>query len=292
MDIKEFEARYPAPLRKLAERETELISDPARWPRYEEWGIGREHVPDLVRMATDVGLIVAPPFEAADVAQIHASRALAQFGAVEVVQPLIDFLCWLEEEDDPSDWQTEEFPAVMGMLGPEAIEPLGRLMLDPEAIQDARALGPPSVGEIARHHPDTRARVVDLLRQVLRACGEKDVYLATFAVNELASLKATEALDEIRGAFSRDLVDYMVLDWTEMCQTMGIEEARPEWDRVTPEERQVLAENFRREMASYDREWAEGEPLPAPRKPATKSDKARKKKAEKRKKKDRKRNRR
>lgn len=296
MDHAELGARYSGPVLQLAlldrARETRLTSRTAEWPDYAAMGIGPQHVSDLLRMATDVGLVVAPPDEAAGWGQIHATRALAQLGAKHAAAKIVEFACWMDDDELGEDWQMEEFPAVMAMMGPESADLLHAALDTPDENERARVALVCAIAEVAKHHPSTRDRAVARLAQTLRASGDQ-WEVATFAVYELVELKAVEAIDDIRAAFERKAVDYFVVDWFDLREKFGIEEDHPEWCRMTPEERARAKERMR----EYEEEWSrsdaeEAAGTAAPTRAKKPADKAKKKKAEKQKRKDRKRNRR
>ncbi len=112
------EVAYPPPVDRL------LTLGDARgqreWHDYRQYGLDREHVPDLIRMATDPDLNWADPDSAEVWAPLHAWRALGQLRAAEAVGPLLGLL----EELEDSDWFNEDLPEVFGLIGPVAIPAL------------------------------------------------------------------------------------------------------------------------------------------------------------------------
>src|SRR5579884_1437331 len=115
----------PTPIERLRALGEEAFL--AEWPDYLMLGIGPEHVPELIGIATDRTLNRAPEDSTAVWAPMHAWRALGQLGAEAAIEPLIGMLEPLEEDD----WATEELPVVFGMIGPAAIEPLRRHLTEP-----------------------------------------------------------------------------------------------------------------------------------------------------------------
>ncbi len=96
------------------------------WPQYLELGIGPEHIPDLIRMATDEELRWVESDMLEVWAPIHAWRTLAVLHAEEAIEPLLPLLD--EAEDD--DWVVEELPRVYAMIGPAALPALERYLDD------------------------------------------------------------------------------------------------------------------------------------------------------------------
>src|SRR5205807_1216299 len=102
--------------------------NPQDWPQYLELGIGPEHIPDLIRMATDEELRWADSESLEVWAPIHAWRTLGALHAEEAIEPLLSLLKDVDENDD--DWVLEEMPEVYGRIGPAAIPALAAYMAD------------------------------------------------------------------------------------------------------------------------------------------------------------------
>jgi hypothetical protein len=80
------------------------------WPDYLALGLGPEHIPDLIRMATDEKLHWADSESLEVWSPIHAWRALGQLRAESTVEPLLGLLHRID--DDQDDWVGEEIPEV------------------------------------------------------------------------------------------------------------------------------------------------------------------------------------
>lgn len=85
-------------------------------------------------------------------APVHAWRALGQLRAVEAVEPLLEMLHRARQYDD--DWAMEELPQVFGLIGPSAVEPLGRYLLEPAREQYARSAAGDALVEVAKAFPE------------------------------------------------------------------------------------------------------------------------------------------
>src|SRR5947209_6188084 len=116
-------ADYPPPLDQLL-----TLGEPRQpgWPDYRARGIGPQHVPDLIRMATDPGLNGADGDSPLVWAPAHAWRALGQLRAAEAVEPLLRLL----EEQEDDDCLREELPEVFGLIGPPALPALSSFLAD------------------------------------------------------------------------------------------------------------------------------------------------------------------
>ncbi len=110
------------------------------WPEYLASGIGSEHIPDLVRMATDESLRykyfdedVYPDFNEeehleywAPLHAIHTLGALHAISASESLLPLFDEATKFHDE-----WMSEDLPDAYSMFGPEAIPSLASYIAEP-----------------------------------------------------------------------------------------------------------------------------------------------------------------
>ncbi len=104
---------YARPVDQLLTYGEGQIVSPDDWPHYLELGLGPEHIPDLIRLATDEELIWDDSDRLEVWAPLHAWRALGQLRAKEAIEPLLSLFEPLEE----NDWAMEELPDVLGMIG-------------------------------------------------------------------------------------------------------------------------------------------------------------------------------
>lgn len=92
---------YPAPVNQFL-----ITGDPwghANWPDHvHQFGLGSEHIPDLIRMVSDRALYEADSENPVVWASLHAWRALGQLRAVEAVPPLLALLG--TQYTDFNDW--------------------------------------------------------------------------------------------------------------------------------------------------------------------------------------------
>ncbi len=175
------------------------------WPDYPtEFGIGPQHVDALIAMACDTELLEAETGSDAVWAPVHAWRTLGQLRAPSAVEPLLDLLRTID--DDTLDI---EIPIVLGMIGPPAIPPITGFMTDRSnpTLPVANAIA--GLQEIAGRHPERRTECIDLMLQPL-TWPEADPTLNGFAISSLLDLHAVEAIEPIRDAFRRDVVDLTV----------------------------------------------------------------------------------
>jgi len=199
---------YAAPVQQLLSIGEARSYKPSEWPDYcARFGLQREHISDLIRMACDAALNQADSGSDEVWAPMHAWRALGQLRAEEAVLPLLALLRAAEDDEAA----TEELPTVFGMIGPAAISPLAAFLADrsnPDLVVSTALSG---VKEIAARHPECRAECVGILVRMLEPRAETDPTNAGFAVWALIDLGAVEAIDAIRDAFRRDAIDISVV---------------------------------------------------------------------------------
>ena|GEM_PF-2374972 len=155
-------------------------------------------------------------------AQIHAWRALAQLGAVDAVQPLLDFQEELDEAGD--DWYLEDFHHVFGMIGPAALERLATFLGDTTRGDFPRRKAVEGMVEIAKQFPETRERVVNVLSAERDRHDKDQTETNGSLVSDLMDLNATESAESIERAFAANVVDPMIAgDWGDVRKCMGVE---------------------------------------------------------------------
>src|SRR5712692_8184689 len=106
-------ATYLAPVDKLLTYGSleDEVSD--QWPDYLALGLGPEHIPELIRLATDRELhnLEAEDYDENDLsfwAPVHAVRALGQLRAEEAIEPLLP----LFDEAQNDEWMVEDLVRV------------------------------------------------------------------------------------------------------------------------------------------------------------------------------------
>lgn len=194
------------------------------WPEgldYLPLGFGPEHIPDLIRMATDEGLRWADSESLEVWAPIHAWRVLGQLRAEAAAEPLLDTLAQVDDDND--DWVLEELPDVYGLIGPAALGLLTTYLADDDHGLWARITAASAIAKIGLQHPQTRDTCVAALISVLKRFMEQDETLNANLIYNLTELRATEAAPLMEQAFAADRVDEMVMGgWQEAQVELGL----------------------------------------------------------------------
>ena len=213
---------YQPPVDKLLTYGESKLMAPDEWPDYRELGIGPEHIPDLIRMATDEELNEADPESREVWAPLHAWRALGQLRAVEAVEPLLGLFDRLEYDD----WVNEELPSVFGMVGPAALPILAEYIADLSHNDSSRISAIAGIENIGKRWPDARGESIALLEERLKRFEENEPDVNGFIVEALVELGAREAAPVIERAFDEGYVDPIVMgDWDDVQVELGLKSA-------------------------------------------------------------------
>jgi hypothetical protein len=210
---------YQPPLDQLLALGRPEVEDRASWPDYLAMGFTSEHVPELIRMTTDLELVESDEDTAEMYGGVHAWRTLGLLRAEAAVGPLIELL-----DDTDDDWAKDELPDVMGMIGPAAIEPL-RAAMARWSLQRTwvAAFAARGLVEIAERFPEARDAVVAALTRQLRWWARHDPSLNTVLVYDLVKLKAVESAPVMEEAFAADAVDTTFADdWEDVQVALGL----------------------------------------------------------------------
>jgi hypothetical protein len=216
---------YAAPVDKLLTLGEAEPVDSDKWPDYLELGLGPEHIPDLIRMATDRALRSLEPEEGEEEepgfwAPVHAMRAIGQLHAEAAAEPLVHLLAELKDDE----WMLEELPSIFGMIGPTAIPALAAYLADSSNEMYSRSYAANGLQEIAEGHPESRSECIAAISKQLEAFEENEYELNAFLISDLLHLKAIETLPLIERAFEADRVDEFVIGLDDVLVGFGLKE--------------------------------------------------------------------
>jgi len=216
---------YTPPVNKLLTIGEPESVNPDKWPDYMEFGLDPEHIPDLIRMATDRKLrdLEEEDYEDEDPdywAPIHAIRALGQLHAETAIEPLVNLLAELKDDE----WMFEELPFVYGMFGPAAIPALAAYLADSSHEMYSRAYASNGFNEIANRYPESREECIAAISKQLETFKENDEELNALIISDLLHLKAIETLPLIERAFEADKVDEFIIDLDDVLVGFGLKE--------------------------------------------------------------------
>ena len=216
-----------------------------RWPDYlTELGITSEHIPELIRMATDEELNYADSDSPEVWAPAHAWRCLGFLRAEEAIAPLIGLL-----KTEYDDWLLEEIPWALGLIGEAAIAPAAKFLASRGKNEWCRVATATTLEKIAVLHPDLKARCIDRLASQLADYAHNSETVNGFVVSSLVHLRATSKAELMARAFASDRVDESILgNWAHAQIAMGMAKE----EDFSPEE---LENNF---------VWVREEPRRAP----------------------------
>ena len=172
-------------------------------------------------------------------ARLHAVGVLSLMG--EAAQAAIDpLLPLLDEEDDDL---REEIPLFYASIGQAAVEPLRRVLQNPDADTYMRTGAGDSLEQIGETHAHLRPTIVPLLEQSLLNAGDDDV-MASFLVCNLLDLDAKESLPLIQQAYAENRVDTSVVSINDVEEHFGLplsnSSDKMEDDMLDPADRETV----------------------------------------------------
>ena len=198
----------------------------SEWRDYPALGLTAEHIPELARMALDEDLHRADSESTEVWAPLHAWRALGQLRAESAVEPLLQLLDRVDDDDGAG----RDLPKVFGLIGPAAIPGLRDFLSDADHGEWARVAAGEGLVKMVERFPDSRGQAVAVITDQLRRFAEQERLVNASLVQALCHLKAVESAAVIGQAFAADTVDLSVLgDWEEAQILLGLLK-----ERVTP----------------------------------------------------------
>lgn len=154
-------------------------------------------------------------------APIHAWRALAQLGAGEALPLFLEMIPLMNERGN--DWDLEEFPDALGMLGSAVLPTLDTFLGDDSNAEFTRICVAHGLCKVAQHDPNTRDRVIEILEERLRHFDGNSQTLNAFLVSYLLDRGASESAESIERAYAAGRVDITVVgNWNTVREELGV----------------------------------------------------------------------
>jgi hypothetical protein len=196
------------------------------WLDYAEYGIGSDHVDDLVRMATDPDLLWAEMDTPESWAPVHAWRALGQLRASIAVDSLVELLPHVERDD----WIGSELPRVFESIGASSIGALSDYVENESNGTFDRGVAAEALVRIARADGAYRGEIVETLSAVLARYDRNDPLLNSLVMGCLVDLGAVEKASIMESVFQSGRFDLRNLgDWEDVQMELGLLN-----ERITP----------------------------------------------------------
>lgn len=215
----------------------------------EELGLGSEHIPELIRMASDRELNKVNSAFPETWAPIHAWRSLGQLEATEAIEPLIAVI-----RDYPDTvWTGIEMPQVFANIGPEAIPALAAYLGDRSHEKNRRTIASSCLTEIGKKHPDVRDECVNILNRQLELYTQNPPLVNSFLIESLVILGSVESLSAIERVLNSKRVDPEIgPDWEEVQVGLGLKEA----EGLSEEE--IIAQHLQNQLLAEEAKKSQG----------------------------------
>ncbi len=222
-----------------------------QWPNYPElFGFTSEHIPDLIRMATDPELNWADSDSLEVWAPIHALRALGQLKAEAAIAPLLSIVDELED----NDWFNEDLPEVFALIGDAAISASKAFLADTSHSLYPRVTAATCLERIGTKNPELRSECIEALTEQLSHFQKNSPELNGFIIADLLDLKAVESAPTIEQAFAAKRIDTSIAgDWFDIQYALGLITRTEMLDRRYTVDAEHLAEKAARPIAEPPR---------------------------------------
>jgi hypothetical protein len=189
------------------------------WPNYvQSLNLEAQHIPELIRMATDDELSQAGSDSKEVWSPVHAWRALGQLKALEALKPLLGLLA---NRDD--DWISGDFPTLCTLIGLEAIPLLKEFLADTSNNLYARIDAAQSLEAISNEYPETHESNIAAIGGELEKFRDNDPTFNALLICKLLDLQAVETIKTIEQAFKANRVDIFITGhWEDIQVEFGL----------------------------------------------------------------------
>lgn len=212
-----------------------------QWHDYSHFHFSLDHVPELIRMASDWPLMDHDDNEMIW-APVHAWRVLGILATAEAVECLLNLL-WNDRNED--FYLPEYLPGAVGRLGISALKPLCSRLSDPCLQQQERLLTLLALKLMTGFHPSLKQEIMTLFQTLLSDTGDDDAIINSNLISMLVENGCSDALSLIEQAYEQDKIDRSILGDLEDLETeLSLKEQAPQVMEGDYDEHQesVLAE--------------------------------------------------
>ena len=192
----------------------------------EKFSLGPEHIPELIRMATDDYLASEDANDLEYYATIHAVYALTELHAEAAIEP---FLAIFDKSSETNnEWMLETLVDFFAIIGPSALPSLEQFLVDPSHDESAQSYAAEIIGKIAKKHPEARTECIAAVTRRLEEFEVNHPELNASLIGDLLKMKVVEAAPLIERAYASGRVDeFFYGDWNEAQYELGLKERPP-----------------------------------------------------------------
>ena len=177
-----------------------------KWRDYLSLGVTQEHIPDLIRICTDLSLYDKDDSDPAAWAPVHAWRALGQLKAVDAAAPLTV----LFHQQADNEWVFRDIPQVYVLIGPKALPALKAYIDDPTHSEDGLSVAFECMSKIAQANPINREVIASIFEYRLREYEKQFPFINSCLILELCNMKSYTSWPVIREALQSGRIDYQI----------------------------------------------------------------------------------
>jgi hypothetical protein len=199
----------------------------------ETFGIGPEHIPELIRMATDDYLSSddANYFEFA--APVHALNALEELHAEAAIEPLL--VLYDKAAQKHNEWMLETLVDVYTTIGPVVLPSFEQFLADLSHEELARGYVAEIVSRISERYPETRTECIALISRRLENFAVNELDFNTSLISSLLGMQAVEAVPLMQEVYASGRVDESWCGtWDQVQYELGLKERPAKEERSSP----------------------------------------------------------
>ena len=167
----------------------------------------KNHIPELIELATDVSLLQGKKNDPETWAPVHAWHILANLKATDAIDQLIELFHILEH----NHFVDEELPEIFAEFAGAALPSLEKYLKNANRSDDARISAAACIKEIGEAHPDVREKCIKILTEQLEKFEANSAELNAFLIWYLTDLQARKSFAVIKEAFERNCVDKTIV---------------------------------------------------------------------------------